>query len=60
MEDQPNFYERREKVIKGFYCPEKRKNVSFSECLSCALSHKNTCQFDYPILSAMQKRIRKW
>jgi len=47
-------------VIKGFYCPEKRKNVSFSECLSCALSHKNTCQFDYPILSAMQKRIRRW
>lgn len=47
-------------MIRGFYCPEKRKNVSFFECLSCALTHENTCQFDYPILKAMQKRIRKW
>jgi len=46
-------------MIKGFHCPAGKGDVSFNECLKCAASHKNTCQFDYPILSAMVKNIRK-
>ena len=46
-------------MIKGFYCEEKRKNVTFAECLACAATHENTCEFDYPILASMQGRIRR-
>lgn len=46
-------------MIVGFKCPEGKGNVSFKECLKCAASHKNTCQFDYPILASMQRNLRK-
>jgi len=46
-------------VIVGFKCPEGKGNVSFEECLKCAASHENTCQFDYPILASMQHNLRK-
>lgn len=46
-------------MIKGFYCPEEKRSFSFDECLACAASHENPCQFDYPILKAMQRNIRK-
>ncbi len=46
-------------MIKGFHCPEGKGDLFFNECLKCAASHKNTCQFDYPILAAMHRNIRK-
>lgn len=46
-------------MIKGFHCPEGKGDLFFDDCLKCAASHKNTCQFDYPILAAMHQNIRK-
>lgn len=46
-------------MIKGFYCPEEKRNLSFDECLACAASHENSCEFDYPILASMHRNIRK-
>lgn len=46
-------------MIKGFHCPEGKGDVPFEECLRCAASHENTCQFDYPILAGMQRNIRE-
>jgi len=45
-------------LIKGFRCPKGRGDLPFDECLECAASHENPCQFDYPILSAMQRNLR--
>jgi CRISPR/Cas system-associated exonuclease Cas4 (RecB family) len=45
-------------MIKGFQCPEGRGALPFDDCLECAASHENTCQFDYPILAAMQRNLR--
>ena len=44
-------------MILGFRCPEGKGNVSFRECLRCAASQKQPCQYDYPILSAMQVNL---
>jgi len=46
-------------VIKGFRCPSGKGDLPFHECLECAASHENPCQFDYPILSSMQRNIRE-
>lgn len=46
-------------MIKGFHCPEGKGDLFFNECLKCAALHKNTCQFDYPILASMHRNIRK-
>lgn len=46
-------------MIVGFHCPEEKKNLPFDECLACAASHENPCQFDYPILVTMHRNIRK-
>jgi len=46
-------------VIKGFHCPEGRGDLPFEKCLKCAASHRNTCQFDYPILTAMRRNLRE-
>jgi len=46
-------------MIKGFHCPEGKGNLPFEECLECAASHKNTCQFDYPILASMHRNLRE-
>lgn len=46
-------------MIKGFYCPEGKGEIPFEKCLKCAIFHKNTCQFDYPILSSMVLNLRK-
>lgn len=46
-------------MIVGFKCPEGKGNLSFEACLKCAASHRNTCQFDYPILAAMQRNLRE-
>ena len=45
-------------MIVGFHCPEGKGDLPFTECLRCAASHKNLCQFDYPILHAMQCNLR--
>lgn len=45
-------------MIKGFHCPEGKGDLLFDDCLECAASHENTCQFDYPILAAMQRNLR--
>ena len=45
-------------MIKGFHCPEGRGDLPFDDCLECAASHENDCQFDYPILAAMQRNLR--
>ena len=46
-------------MIKGFRCPDGKGELPFDDCLVCAASHGNGCQFDYPILSAMQRNIRE-
>ena len=46
-------------MIVGFRCPEGKGELPFEECLKCATSHDNTCQFDYPILASMQRNLRK-
>jgi hypothetical protein len=46
-------------MIVGFKCPEGKGEFPFEECLKCAASHRNTCQFDYPILAAMQRNLRE-
>ncbi len=46
-------------MIKGFRCPAGKGDLLFEECLKCAASHKNPCQFDYPILAAMHNNLRK-
>ncbi|MBI2844012.1 MAG: PD-(D/E)XK nuclease family protein [Armatimonadetes bacterium] len=46
-------------MIRGFRCPLGRGDLLFDECLECAASHENPCQFDYPILTAMQRNIRE-
>ena len=46
-------------MIKGFRCPAGKGDLLFEECLTCAASHENTCQFDYPILAAMHNNLRK-
>lgn len=46
-------------MIKGFRCPEGKGDLAFDRCLKCAASHENTCQFDYPILAAMQRNLRE-
>ncbi len=46
-------------MIKGFHCPEGKGKLPFEECLKCAASHKNTCQFDYPILASMHQNLRE-
>ena len=46
-------------MIKGFHCPEGKGDLPFDDCLKCAASHENTCQFDYPILAAMQRNLRE-
>ncbi|MBI2842144.1 MAG: PD-(D/E)XK nuclease family protein [Armatimonadetes bacterium] len=46
-------------MIRGFRCPKGKGDLLFDECLECAASHENPCQFDYPILSAMQRNIRE-
>lgn len=45
-------------MIKGFHCPEGKGDLLFADCLACAASHENRCQFDYPILAAMQRNLR--
>ena len=45
-------------MIKGFHCPQGKGDLPFDECLRCAVSHNNPCQFDYPILSAMCSNLR--
>jgi len=46
-------------LIKGFHCPEGKGDLPFDECLKCAASHENICQFDHPILAAMRRNLRK-
>jgi len=46
-------------MIRGFHCPEGKGDLPFWQCLECAATHKNTCQFDYPILSGMYRNLRK-
>ncbi len=46
-------------MIKGFRCPEGKGDLPFWECLKCAATHKNICQYDYPILSSMYRNLRK-
>jgi len=46
-------------MIKGFHCSQGKGDLIFVECLKCAASHKNICQFDYPILAAMQRNLRE-
>lgn len=46
-------------MIKGFRCPAGKGDLAFGLCLECAESHVNTCQFDHPILAAMQRNIRQ-
>lgn len=45
-------------MIKGFRCVDGNGDLPFEDCLSCAASHTNDCQFDYPILAAMQRNLR--
>jgi CRISPR/Cas system-associated exonuclease Cas4 (RecB family) len=46
-------------VIVGFKCPEGKGELSFENCLKCAASHENICQFDYPILAGMHRNLRE-
>jgi len=46
-------------LIKGFHCPKGKGDLPFDECLKCAASHESTCQFDYAILAAMRRSLRK-
>lgn len=46
-------------MIRGFRCPEGKGDLPFQQCLECAATHENTCQFDYPILSCMYRNLRK-
>lgn len=46
-------------MIKGVHCSEGNGELPFEECLKCTASHKNTCQFDYPILASMYRNLRK-
>ena len=46
-------------MIKGFCCPDGKGNLPFEECLACAASHENACQFDYPILAGMHRNLRE-
>lgn len=45
-------------MIKGFLCPEGKGKLLFKQCLECAASQENSCQFDYPILKSMQLNLR--
>ena len=44
--------------IIGFDCPHKGK-VSFDFCLADAATHRQPCQFAYPILRGMVQNERK-
>ena len=46
-------------MIVGFHCPEGKGDLPFDECLRCAASHENRCQFDHPILASMQHNLRE-